>query len=74
MKWRKRSNVRNGKQQGEEKSADRNAAELWLKEFLPTLLMRFTPDCSYNTDETGLFYRGTATKGLMTKDEKGHKH
>lgn len=57
--------------QGEAKSVPQEAVDAWRATLLPQLLKEYSPDCIYNCDETGLFYKLQPSKSLAYKDEDG---
>ena len=56
---------------GEAASVDTSVVSNW-KSKLSTLLEGYSPDCVYNVDETGLFYRCLPNRTLTFKGEACH--
>ena len=56
---------------GEAKSADVGSADAWRTTILPDLLEEYGPDCIYNADETGLFWKMQPKKSLVCRGEDG---
>ena len=55
---------------GEEKSVLDEDIRPWLDITLPELLSLYSPECIYNVDETGLFYKLRPDKTLTFKGDK----
>jgi len=70
MKWRKRFGVTFKVVHGEKQDADFAASEKWLKEVLPDLLQAYSPNDVFNSDETGVFFRGMANRSMVSANEK----
>ncbi len=70
MRWKRRHGVVYKAQHGEQQDADFAASEKWLKEVLPTLLSSYSPDDIFNSDETGVFFRGLPNRGHVKVNEK----
>ena len=79
-KWLYRRGIKNVRGWGTSGSADRQAKQRWIKAVLQPLLKVYTPDCIYNADESGLFYKmlptstytlaGTSTTGYSLPKER----
>ena len=55
--------------QGEAKSVNMDSVESWKSTVLADLLRTYGPDCIYNADETGLYYKAQPSKSLTYKNE-----
>ncbi len=42
---------------GESSKVDQDIVMAWINRVQPNLVNRYSPDCIYNTDETGLFWK-----------------
>jgi hypothetical protein len=69
-RWQKRENIVYGKPQGETGDADSVAAESWIRDVWPDIISDYPPDCIYNADETGLYYRALPEHTYIFKNEK----
>ena len=67
--FKSRHNIHFRKLHGEGADADREGADDWARNVLPTLLLRYEPEDVYNCDETGLYYRATPDGTLMLRSE-----
>ncbi len=70
MRWRKRFGVAFKVQYGEQQDADFAASEKWLREVLPKLQSSYKPEDIFNSDETGVYYRGMTNRSLVSAGEK----
>ncbi len=70
FRWRKRFGIKFKVEHGEKQSADFEAGKKWIDEVLPCLLETYRPKDIYNTDETGVFFRGMARAGMVAAGEK----
>ena len=65
--WLNRFKTRHGlrfkRDQGEQQNVDNDAAEYFLQNKLPAILDKYSTEDIYNTDETGLYYRGLPDRG-----------
>ncbi|XP_052071173.1 tigger transposable element-derived protein 4-like [Mytilus californianus] len=66
-RWKGRNNIVYKKCHGEKKDADTEAADDWVTNVLPEILMNYNPDDIYNADETGLYYRAIPDGTLTEK-------
>ena len=57
--------------QGEAKSVNLETVDAWKSTILTKLLEDYEPDCIYNADETGLFWKMQAKRSLIYKAEDG---
>lgn len=75
QRWKKRENISFGKAQGEQGDADTEAASTWLSTQWPQLKAQYPPECIFNADETGLYFRALPddTYHLKNKKAKGSK-
>jgi cellulase/cellobiase CelA1 len=55
---------------GESKKVDEDVVMSWINRTLPNLVEKYSPDCIYNADETGLFWKMLPESTL---DIKGNK-
>ena len=68
--FKNRKDVRFKQAEGEKLSADFDAAENWIKTEWPKLRQEYEPSQIYNTDETGLYYRGLPNKSMVQGNAK----
>lgn len=75
QRWKTRENIVYKKIHGEQKDADKPAAENWLRDEWPKLIASYSPENVYNADETGLYFRALPEHTYLFKNEslKGHK-
>ncbi len=70
QRFKKRRNIVRGTISGESKSAEKEAAELWINEQLPLIKEKYSPKDIINGDETGLYYKMLPKTTLKIKGEK----
>lgn len=56
-RFKKKFNISKHKVCGERGDVDLEQAGKWIDHILPKLISDYSPDCIYNCDETGLFYK-----------------
>jgi len=56
-RWKKRENIVYKRMHGAEKSADFLAADEWIKREWPKIIAEYSPEDTYNAEETGLYFR-----------------
>jgi hypothetical protein len=54
---------------GAEKSADFLAADEWIKREWPKVIAEYSPEDTYNADETGLYFRAMPEHTYLFKNE-----
>ena len=69
--WKTRNGIKLRTISGEAKTADAAAADVWRTTILPGLLEEYGPNCIYNADETGLFWKMQPKQSLICKGEDG---
>lgn len=70
FRWRQRTNIKVGKIHGESKDNDEVAAENFKNSVLPKLLEEYSPDCIFNADESGLYYKALPNTTYFVKGEQ----
>ena len=68
-RWKKRLGICYKKAHGEKGSANTEAAEQWIRNRMPEILLEYEEENIFNADETGLFYRATPDGTLCFKNE-----
>lgn len=68
-RWKKRENIVYKRMHGEQKDADFSGAERWIEEEWPKIISMYSPDCVFNADETGLYYRALPEHTYLFKNE-----
>ena len=67
FRWKKRNGLRIGKICGESKESDENGATNFVKHLLPSLIKDYSPDCIFNADESGLYYKALPSTTYYNK-------
>jgi hypothetical protein len=57
---------------GAEKSADFLAADEWIKREWPKVIAEYSPEDTYNADETGPYFRATPEHTYLFKNESAN--
>ena len=68
-RWKKRLGICYKKAHGEKGSANTEAAEQWIQNRMPEILLQYDEENIFNADETGLFYRAILDGTLCFKNE-----
>ncbi|XP_055377928.1 tigger transposable element-derived protein 6-like [Condylostylus longicornis] len=68
--WKNRENINFHRIMGEKNDANLDAARTWTSTTLKTMLKDYSPDCVFNADETGLFYKALPQGTLAFAGEK----
>ena len=69
-RWKKRHNIGQMKLSGESASVCGSVVENWRDNQLKFLLQNFQPECIFNADETGLFWKLLPERTLHFKGQK----
>ena len=68
-RWKKRENIVYKRTHGEQKDADFLSADRWIQEEWPKIISEYPPNCVYNADETGLYYRALPEHTYLFRNE-----
>ena len=71
-RFKLRHNISQHRISGERESVDIDLVQDWIDNIYPKLIEQYQPNCIYNADETGLFYKMLPEYTLDTKGEQTH--
>ncbi|KAL8610539.1 hypothetical protein ACOMHN_060459 [Nucella lapillus] len=69
-RWKKRNGLTYQKQVGEASSAGTIAAAKWKDEEMEDILSSYSPNCIYNADETGIYFRALPDSTYVFAEQK----
>ncbi|KAL8601404.1 hypothetical protein ACOMHN_042408 [Nucella lapillus] len=69
-RWKKRNGLTYQKQVGEASSANTIAAAKWKGEEMEDILSSYSPNCIYNADETGIYFRALPDSTYVFAEQK----
>lgn len=70
QRWCKKNAISYSKLHGESKSSNTADASSFIENRVPKLLEKFSPDCIFNADETGLYYKALPDGTFKGKHEE----
>ena len=68
-RWKKRENIVYERMHGAGKSVDFLAADEWIKKEWPKINADYSPEDTYNADETGLYFRAMPEHTYLFKND-----